>query len=140
MSFLEVNNIVKRFDKQYALNDVSISVQKGELVCILGPSGCGKTTLLRAIAGLETIDSGTIFIDGEDSTCLPAAKRNFGIVFQSYALFPNMTVAGNIMFGLRQKVKAPKKELIARAEEILHMVDLFEHRNKYPRQLSGGQQ
>jgi len=140
MSFLQVQNVVKRFDNQYALNDVSISVNKGELVCILGPSGCGKTTLLRIIAGLEKSDNGKIIIDGKDATYLPAAKRNFGIVFQSYALFPNMTVMGNIIFALQQKSKASKDELEVRALEVLRMVDLFEHKNKYPRQLSGGQQ
>jgi len=140
VSFLQVKNVIKRFDHQYALNDVSINVDKGELVCILGPSGCGKTTLLRIIAGLEKSDSGKIIIDGKDSTHLPAAKRNFGIVFQSYALFPNMTVMGNILFALQQKSKSNKDELEVRALEVLRMVDLFEHKNKYPRQLSGGQQ
>ncbi|MCL2199053.1 MAG: ATP-binding cassette domain-containing protein [Defluviitaleaceae bacterium] len=140
MSFLEVKNVVKRFDNQSALNNVSINVEKGELVCILGPSGCGKTTLLRTIAGLETTDSGKIFIDGKDATFLPPAKRNFGIVFQSYALFPNMTVMGNVLFGLKQKVRASKAELRRRAEEVLEMVDLTDHSDKYPRQLSGGQQ
>ena len=140
MAFLEIKNIVKRFDKQTALNDVSAAIEKGELVCILGPSGCGKTTLLRIIAGLETANSGQIFIDGKDATFLPAAKRNFGIVFQSYALFPNMTVIGNIMFGLRQKKRLSKDEMHARAYEALRLVDLFEHRDKYPRQLSGGMQ
>ena len=140
MSFLEVQNVTKRFDTQYALNDVSVQVEKGELVCILGPSGCGKTTLLRIIAGLEGLDSGKVIINDRDCTYLPAAKRNFGIVFQSYALFPNMTVIGNILFGLRQKSKAPRDQLEVRATEVLRMVDLFEHRDKYPRQLSGGQQ
>jgi len=140
MSFLEVQNVVKRFDSQYALNNVSVNVEKGELVCILGPSGCGKTTLLRIIAGLEKSDNGKIIIDGKDSTYLPASKRNFGIVFQSYALFPNMTVIGNILFALQQKIKASKDELEIRALEVLRMVDLFEHKHKYPRQLSGGQQ
>ena len=140
VSFLQVQNVVKRFDSQYALNNVSVDVEKGELVCILGPSGCGKTTLLRIIAGLEKSDSGKIIIDGKDSTYLPAAKRNFGIVFQSYALFPNMTVMGNIIFALQQKSKANKDSLETRALDVLRMVDLFEHKNKYPRQLSGGQQ
>jgi len=140
MSFLQVQNVVKRFDSQYALNNVSVNVEKGELVCILGPSGCGKTTLLRIIAGLETLDSGKIIIDGKDSTYLPAAKRNFGIVFQSYALFPNMTVMDNILFGLQQKSKSSKDEMEVRTLEVLRMVDLFEHKHKYPRQLSGGQQ
>ena len=140
MPFLEIRNIVKRFDKQTALNDVSAEIEKGELVCILGPSGCGKTTLLRIIAGLETANSGRIFINGRDATFLPAAKRNFGIVFQSYALFPNMTVLGNIFFGLRQKKGLSKDEMYAKAYEALRLVDLFEHRDKYPRQLSGGMQ
>jgi len=140
VSFLQVQNVVKRFDHQYALNDVSISVNKGELVCILGPSGCGKTTLLRVIAGLEKCDSGKVIIDGKDATKLPASKRNFGIVFQSYALFPNMTVIGNVIFALQQKSKASKDELETRALEVLSMVDLISHKDKYPRQLSGGQQ
>jgi len=140
MSFLEVKNIVKKFDKQVALDSVSAGIEKGELVCILGPSGCGKTTLLRIIAGLETADSGQVFIDGRDATFLPAASRNFGIVFQSYALFPNMTVIGNILFGLRRKKWLSKDEMHARACEALRLVDLFDHKNKYPRQLSGGMQ
>jgi iron(III) transport system ATP-binding protein len=140
MGFLDVRNITKRFDRQTALNDVSISIERGEMVCILGPSGCGKTTLLRIIAGLETADGGSVHMDGNDCTALPASKRNFGIVFQSYALFPNMTVLGNILFGLRQKKGVSKEETKARAFDVLRLVDLFEHRDKYPRQLSGGQQ
>ena len=140
MAFLEIKNIVKKFDKQVALNDVSAGIEKGELVCVLGPSGCGKTTLLRIIAGLETADGGRVFIDGRDATFLPAAGRNFGMVFQSYALFPNMTVIGNILFGLRQKKWLSRDEIHARSCEALRMVDLFEHKNKYPRQLSGGMQ
>jgi iron(III) transport system ATP-binding protein len=140
MSFLEIRNIVKRFDSQIALNNVSATIEKGELVCILGPSGCGKTTLLRIIAGLETANSGQVFINGKDATFLPAARRNFGIVFQSYALFPNMTVIGNIMFGLRQKKEFSRDEMYIKAYEALRLVDLFEHRDKYPRQLSGGMQ
>jgi len=140
VSFLQVKNVIKRFGTQYALNDVSVTVEKGELVCILGPSGCGKTTLLRIIAGLEKLDSGHVIIDGKNATYLPASKRNFGIVFQSYALFPNMTVIGNIIFALQQKSKTSKEEMEIRAIEVLRMVDLIEHQNKYPRQLSGGQQ
>ena len=140
MSFLEIKNIVKKFDRQIALDNVSAGIEKGELVCILGPSGCGKTTLLRIIAGLETANSGQIYIDGKDATFLPAVKRNFGIVFQSYALFPNMTVMGNILFGLRQKKRLSRDEMHAKACEALRLVDLFEHKNKYPRQLSGGMQ
>ncbi|MCL1809613.1 MAG: ATP-binding cassette domain-containing protein [Clostridiales bacterium] len=140
MPFLEIINIVKKFDKQIALSDISVEIEKGELVCILGPSGCGKTTLLRIIAGLETANSGQIFIDGVDATFLPAAKRNFGIVFQSYALFPNMTVIGNVLFGLRQKKWMAKSDMHTKACEALRLVDLFEHKDKFPRQLSGGMQ
>ena len=140
MSFLEIQGVSKQFGAQYALNNVSVNVEKGELICILGPSGCGKTTLLRIIAGLETANSGKIIINGVDSTYLPAAKRNFGIVFQSYALFPNMTVMGNILFALKQKSSGTKSQMEDRANEVLRMVDLFDHKHKYPRQLSGGQQ
>ena len=140
MSYLEVKNITKKFETQTALRDVSMGIEKGELVCILGPSGCGKTTLLRIIAGLETANAGQVMIDGKDCTLTPAKDRNFGIVFQSYALFPNMTVMGNILFGLQQKKSMSKDQMHNKANEVLRLVDLFEHKNKYPRQLSGGQQ
>jgi iron(III) transport system ATP-binding protein len=140
MAYLEIRNITKRFDKQTVLSEVSADIEKGELVCILGPSGCGKTTLLRIVAGLETADGGSVYINGRDCTELSPAKRNFGIVFQSYALFPNMTVAENILFGLRRKRDLGREEMRARVDEVLRTVDLSEHRNKYPRQLSGGQQ
>ncbi|MDR1246147.1 MAG: ATP-binding cassette domain-containing protein [Clostridiales Family XIII bacterium] len=140
MAFLEIRNITKRFAGQAALEDVSADIDKGEMVCVLGPSGCGKTTLLRIIAGLETADSGSVYIDGGDCTSQPPGKRNFGIVFQSYALFPNMTVSDNIMFGLHRRRGLGREEMRARVDDVLGMVDLLEHRNKYPRQLSGGQQ
>jgi len=140
MIFLEIKNVVKRFDKQTALNGINARIDKGELVCILGPSGCGKTTLLRIIAGLESANEGQIIIDGTDATYLPAAKRNYGIVFQSYALFPNMTVMGNVLFGLQQRKELSKEEKHRKANEALSLVDLAEHKTKYPRQLSGGMQ
>ena len=140
MSFLSIEQITKRFEDQTALNNVSIEINKGELVSILGPSGCGKTTLLRIIAGLETPTEGRVMIDGKDCTNLPPAKRNFGIVFQSYALFPHMTVEQNILFGLNEQKELSKQERLLRCEEVLHMVDLWAHRKKYPAQLSGGQQ
>ena len=140
MAFLSVKNIVKKFDTQTALNNVSVDIEKGELVSILGQSGCGKTTLLRIIAGLETPTMGQVFIDGKECTSLPPSKRNFGIVFQSYALFPHMTVEQNLLFGLNQQKYLSKDERKIRAREVLEMVDLYEHRNKYPAQLSGGQQ
>lgn len=140
MPFLELHDITKRFDRQVVLAGVSASVDKGELVCILGPSGCGKTTLLRVIAGLEPPDGGRVLIDGADATGFAPAERNFGIVFQSYALFPNMTVLGNVMFGLRRARWHSVGERQALAFEALRLVDLHEHRDKYPRQLSGGMQ
>jgi len=140
MSFLEIKGITKRFGTQTVLDNVSADIERGELVCILGPSGCGKTTLLRIVAGLENADAGRIFIDGKDCTFLPPSKRNFGIVFQSYALFPNMTVMENVLFGLKQKKELSRVERETKAMDMLSLVDLSDHWNKYPRQLSGGQQ
>ncbi|MDR0302070.1 MAG: ATP-binding cassette domain-containing protein [Treponema sp.] len=140
MNFLEIKDITKRFGTQTVLNGINADIERGELVCILGPSGCGKTTLLRIIAGLENADSGKIFIDGKDCTLLPPSKRNFGIVFQSYALFPHMTVMENVMFGLKQKKEMSVVEKENKALDMLKLVDISDHRDKYPRQLSGGQQ
>ncbi|MDR2724695.1 MAG: ATP-binding cassette domain-containing protein [Candidatus Adiutrix sp.] len=140
MNFLEVKGISKKFGGQTALDQVSLGLEKGELVCLLGPSGCGKTTLLRIIAGLETADRGEVWLEGREATFLPPARRNFGIVFQSYALFPNMTVRQNVLFGLAQNKTLGRAEREQKAEEALEMVDLRPHRHKYPNQLSGGQQ
>ncbi len=137
--FLRISNLVKRFGQFTALNDVSLDVLKGEFVCFLGPSGCGKTTLLRAIAGLDPQDSGTIMMSGRDVSRLPPAARDFGIVFQSYALFPNLTVAANVGYGLVNR-RTPKAEVAARTKELLALVGLPEQGAKYPVQLSGGQQ
>lgn len=140
MSYIKVENIYKQFAGKEVLKGLNAEIDKGELVCILGPSGCGKTTLLRIIAGLETADQGKVIIDGKDCTMLSPSKRNFGIVFQSYALFPNMTVEQNVLFGLSQQRKLNKAQQRERALEVLALVDLVEHKNKYPAQLSGGQQ
>lgn len=139
MSFLEIKNINKSYGNLKALKDISLFVEKGEFVCLLGPSGCGKTTLLRIIAGLEDNHQGEIFIEDKDITDLPPEKRNFGIVFQSYALFPNMTVYKNIAFGLENK-KVKKQDIKKKVEEVLHMVELQGVEDKYPRELSGGMQ
>ena len=136
---LRVQGATKRFGAFTALDDVSLEVESGKLVCFLGPSGCGKTTLLRVIAGLEMQDAGTIEIGGRDVTRLPPAQRDFGIVFQSYALFPNLTVARNVGYGLVNRRKA-RREIAARVAELLQLVGMPEQGDKYPAQLSGGQQ
>jgi len=137
--FLRIRNLVKRFGAFAALKDVSLDVAKSEFVCFLGPSGCGKTTLLRAIAGLDPQDEGTIEMGGRNVSRLPPAERDFGIVFQSYALFPNLTVAANIGYGLVNR-RRPSAEIKARVKELLALVGLTDQETKYPVQLSGGQQ
>ncbi len=137
--FLEIRNITKTFGRFVALKDISLVVYEGELVIFLGPSGCGKTTLLRIIAGLEEPNTGQIIQDGKDITRLPPSKRDFGIVFQSYALFPNLTAAKNIAYGLENQ-KLSRKQIEARVQELLELVGLPDSGHKYPSQLSGGQQ
>ncbi len=137
--YLQLQHIHKRFGKTIALEDISLDVQAGEFLFLLGPSGCGKTTLLRIIAGLEEPTSGRILQAGRDVTQLPASHRDFGIVFQSYALFPNLTVADNIAYGLKNQ-KLPKVQIAARVQELLHLVGLQGLDRRYPAQLSGGQQ
>jgi iron(III) transport system ATP-binding protein len=136
---VRVEGITKRFGAFTALANVSLAVEQGKLVCFLGPSGCGKTTLLRVIAGLEAQDAGRIEIAGRDVSRLPPSQRDFGIVFQSYALFPNLTVAQNVGYGLVNRRKG-RKEIRARVAELLTLVGLPEQSSKYPVQLSGGQQ
>src|SRR3954452_1063543 len=137
--FLRIRNLEKRFGQFTALKDIDLDVMQGEFVCFLGPSGCGKTTLLRAIAGLDPQDEGTIEIAGRDVSRLPPAARDFGIVFQSYALFPNLSVAANVGYGLVNR-RAGKAEMDARVAELLALVGMPEQGVKYPVQLSGGQQ
>ena len=135
--FLSVRGIDKRFGAFTALDGVSLEVRQGEMVCLLGPSGCGKTTLLRTIAGLERQDAGQIFAGGRDISDLPPQSRDYGILFQSYALFPNLTVADNVAYGLRNMKRQARQE---RVTEMLSMVGLAGSQFKYPGQLSGGQQ
>ena len=137
--FVRIRDLTKTFGQFTALKDVSLDVMKGEFVCFLGPSGCGKTTLLRAIAGLDPQDRGMIEIDGRDVSNLPPAARDFGIVFQSYALFPNLTVAANVGYGLVNR-RRPRSEIAARTSDLLALVGLGDQGSKYPVQLSGGQQ
>ncbi len=137
--FLEVRNVTKTFGRFVALEDVSMEVYPGELVCILGPSGCGKTTLLRVIAGLEEQNVGQVILKGNDISRMPTSQRECGIVFQSYALFPNITAAQNVSYGLKGS-DYNKKDRSKRAQKMLDLVGLGDTGKKYPAQLSGGQQ
>jgi iron(III) transport system ATP-binding protein len=137
--YLEIRNLWKAFGEFVALREIDLDIVQGEFVCFLGPSGCGKTTLLRAIAGLDPQSRGTIRQGGRDISTLPASRRDYGIVFQSYALFPNLTVEKNIAFGL-ENTGRPRAEIKARVAELLALVGLPEQGPKYPAQLSGGQQ
>lgn len=138
-SFLRIENIWKAYGDFLALKEISLDIDESEFVCFLGPSGCGKTTLLRAIAGLDLQTRGTIHQAGRDISNLPPAERDFGIVFQSYALFPNLTVERNIAFGL-ENARMPKTAITTRVSELLELVGLPDQGRKYPAQLSGGQQ
>ena len=136
---LELRDIRKSFFKgEEVLRGISLSIEQGEFLTLLGPSGCGKTTTLRIIAGLELPDSGHVFLDGEDVTEAQPEKRNVNTVFQSYALFPHMTVGENIGYGLRLR-HVPKKEIKERVSEMLDMVQLPGFEKRKPTQLSGGQ-
>ena len=138
-SFLELAHIRKEFGSFVALQDVSLGVRQGELICFLGPSGCGKTTLLRIIAGLEVQTAGTIVQAGRDITRLPPMDRDYGIVFQSYALFPNLSVAENVGYGLVNR-RMPRAQREPRVRELLELVGLPDSGARFPSQLSGGQQ
>ena len=138
-AFLELRHIRKEFGGFTALQDISLGIDRGEFVCFLGPSGCGKTTLLRIIAGLEVQTSGEVWQAGRDISRLPPAQRDYGIVFQSYALFPNLSVADNVAYGLVNR-KTPREEIRRRVAELVKLVGLPGSEQKYPAQLSGGQQ
>jgi multiple sugar transport system ATP-binding protein len=138
MAEIRLENVRKEFGKVVAVKDVTLTVQDREFIVLLGPSGCGKTTLLRCIAGLEQVDQGRVYIGGRDVTDLPVRQRSISMVFQSYAVFPHMTVFDNIAFGLRMK-KRPDSEIkkkVQDAAELLHIEELLD---RYPAQLSGGQ-
>ena len=139
MSHLEIRGLHKQFAAFTALDHVDLAVAQGEFVVLLGPSGCGKTTLLRTIGGLESQDAGQIFQGGRDISRLPPAQRDYGIVFQSYALFPNLTVAANVAYGLNNR-RADRVMVGQRVEQMLALVGLPGSEDKYPSQLSGGQQ
>lgn len=139
MAFLELRGVRKVFGSMVAVEGCDLAIERGAFVSLLGPSGCGKTTTLRMIAGFESPTGGTIHLDGEEITNRPVNRRKMGMVFQSYALFPNMTVAQNIAFGLRLQ-KQPAEVLARRVKELLALIDLAALDRRYPHQLSGGQQ
>jgi iron(III) transport system ATP-binding protein len=137
--YLKVDGVTKCFGTFTALEAVSFEALRGQFLCVLGPSGCGKTTLLRVVAGLEIQDCGNVSIEGRDVSRLPVSKRNVGIVFQSYALFPNLSARSNIAYGLKNRVKN-REQVRKRVDELLDLVGLRGMGPKYPAQLSGGQQ
>lgn len=138
MSFVSVENLQKSYGSTAVFSDINCTIERGEFVTLLGPSGCGKSTLLRCIAGLTSVNSGRILLDGVDLVPVTPQKRNIGMVFQSYALFPNMTVEQNVAFGLRmQKVNADDTH--KRVAEVLKLVELTDFASRYPHQMSGGQ-
>ncbi|WP_370223189.1 ABC transporter ATP-binding protein [Cytobacillus sp.] len=139
MSYLSLENVVKTFNKTEVVKKLSLDIQKGELVSFLGPSGCGKTTTLNMIAGFLEVDGGKIEVDGKPVHLLPPNKREMGMVFQNYALFPHMTVFDNVAYGLKLR-KVPKSEISKRVFEALEMVRLAGYEKRYPKELSGGQQ
>ena len=143
MAYLKLSNISKVYgagkEKTLAVNDFNLNVEQGEFISFLGPSGCGKTTTLRMVGGFEIPTTGSITLNGNDITDKPPNQRNVGMVFQSYALFPNMTVAGNIGFGLQVR-KENKDDIKKRVNQMLDLIQLKEYGDRYPYQLSGGQQ
>ena len=136
---VEFIDVVKAYSGQHALTGVTLSIRPGEFIALLGPSGCGKTTALRTVAGLEQVDRGSILIDGKDVVSVPVNKRDIGMVFQSYSLFPHMTARENVEFGLRMRKVDPAQRR-SRAEQTLELVGLAQLAGRYAHQLSGGQQ
>ncbi|MFZ5488733.1 MAG: ABC transporter ATP-binding protein [Thiomonas sp.] len=139
MATLDIDSVAKVYGNRTVLHDITLNLQSGEFVSLLGPSGCGKTTLLRIIAGFEQPERGSVRVDGRDITTLPANQRQLGMVFQAYSLFPNMTAADNVRFGLRVR-RIDAAEQTRRVGAMLELVGLSAHADKYPHQLSGGQQ
>lgn len=136
---IHIKNVVKKYQDNVVIPNLSLSIKEGELFTLLGPSGCGKTTLLRMIAGFNTVEGGTIAFDDKVINDLPVYKRNFGMVFQNYAIFPNMTVYQNIEYGLKNK-KLDKEQIASRVKKIMQVVQIEQYKDRYPNMLSGGQQ
>ena len=139
MTTVSIQALVKRYGSSTAVNGISLDIERGEFISLLGPSGCGKTTTLKCLAGFESVDDGRILFDGRDVAQLPPEQRDIGMVFQNYALFPHMTVAGNLAFGLEMRGK-PRAEITERVRAVLDLVQLAGLGARYPRELSGGQQ
>ena len=138
MSYVTAKNLTKRFGDNTVFEDIQFTIEQGEFITLLGPSGCGKSTLLRSLAGLNPVDGGTISVNGEDITHQVPQERGIGMVFQSYALFSNMTVEGNISFGLKMK-KLAEEDIQREVAKVVELVDLKGKEKQYPHQLSGGQ-
>ncbi len=138
MSYVEIRGLSKRFGETAVFENIDLDVDEGKICVLVGPSGCGKTTLLRAVAGLATSDKGAISIDGRDVTAVEAKHRGVGMVFQHYALFPNMTVEQNLAFGLQQK-KLPKADIADKVAAIIKVMGLEQRAKARPAELSGGQ-
>ncbi len=139
MSYIRFDHLYKSFGQNEVLKDINLEIEQGQLVTLLGPSGCGKSTLLRCLAGLETVTSGRVYLDGADITNVNPKDRDIGMVFQQYSLFPNMTVAQNVAFGLKMK-KVPQDKVEEKVTGMLKIVGLSDKAHQYPAQLSGGQQ
>ena len=138
MALLEVSGVTRQYGDGFAVKRVSLTVERGDIVCLLGPSGCGKTTLLRLIAGLETPDEGTITFDGRELSRVPSRNRGFGLMFQDLALFPHMDVSGNVSFGMRMQ-RRPQDQVIARVNALLRLVGLEDFQKRKVHELSGGE-
>ena len=136
--FVVLNNIAKRWNGQLGVEEISLEIAEGSFVALLGPSGCGKSTTLRLLAGLEAADEGQIFIDGRDVTTSAASDRNLSMVFQSYALFPHLSVAENVVFGLKVR-RVPAAERAEKLKRALEITDLVGYENRKPGELSSGQ-
>ena len=138
MALLEVSGVTRQYGDGFAVKRVSLTVERGDIVCLLGPSGCGKTTLLRLIAGLETPDEGTITFDGRELNRVPSRNRGFGLMFQDLALFPHMDVSGNVSFGMRMQ-RRPQDQVTARVNALLRLVGLEDFQKRKVHELSGGE-